>query len=274
MRPHAATGKAFSDGCALAYRVDGDAAKPPLLLSNSLGTTMAMWAEQLGALASGFRIIRYDTRGHGGSQAPGGDYTIDQLGRDALAVLDAAGVKRAHVCGLSLGGLTAMWLAVHASARIETVVLASTAARIGSVEMWNERIEQVREVGTSSIADRVMARWFTEGFRSARPEVVGIFRTMFASCSGSGYAGCCAALREADLGESLGGITRPALVISGASDPATPPADGRAVHARIPAAEFVLLDGSHLVNVEQPGAFNTALMQFLTKRSAVSNEVS
>ena len=160
------------DGCTLAYSVEGIQSRPFLLLSNSLGTTRDMWADQMPALTSAFRVIRYDTRGHGQSDAPPGEYAIDQLGRDALAVLDAAGAAHAHVCGLSLGGVTGMWLGVHAADRVDSLVLASTAARIGTVETWNQRIRQVLDGGTASIADAVMARWFTDAFRAGSPDRV------------------------------------------------------------------------------------------------------
>lgn len=261
------TGKALSDGCALAYRVEGPEDRPALLLSNSLGTTADMWAPQMASLTSRFRVIRYDTRGHGQSDAPPGEYTIDQLGRDALAVLDAASVNRVHVCGLSLGGVTGMWLGVHAAARVESLVLASTAARIGTIHMWNERIRQVLDGGTESIADAVMARWFTEGFRKRSPGDVSSFRAMLASTPAHGYAGCCAALRIADLREHIARIAAPTLVITGASDPATPPADGRGIQTRVVGAEMVMLNASHLANIEQSDMFNQTIVDFLFHRA-------
>ena len=139
------------------------------MFSNSLGTTNDLWQPQVEALGSLFRIIRYDTRGHGASDVPAGSYAIDALGLDAIAILDAAGVERAHVCGLSLGGLTAMWLGVHAPHRIRSLVLSSTAARIGSASMWDERIAQVGTVGVGSLADAAMGRWFTAGYRASHP---------------------------------------------------------------------------------------------------------
>ena len=259
--------KAFNDGCALVFRVDGDAEAPVLLLSNGLGTTQEMWAGQVRALAGRFRIVRYDTRGHGESDAPSSDYTIDQLGRDALAVLDAANAPRAHVCGLSLGGMTAMWLAVHAAERIDRMILASTGARIGTVEMWNERMRQVRDAGLEPIADTIMSRWFTDGFRTSRPETVSRFRTMLTSTRPGGYAGCCAALRDADLRSGIAGTCTPALVVVGASDPATPPASGRAIHASIAGSEIVELPASHLANVEQSDRFNQLVLEFLRRTS-------
>lgn len=263
-------GKTLVDGCALAYRIDGREDGPALLLSNSLGTTADMWAAQMASLASRFRVIRYDTRGHGQSDTPSGEYTIDQLGRDALGVLDAAGAQRAHVCGLSLGGVTGMWLGVHAADRIDSLVLASTAARIGTVQMWNERIRQVLDGGTEAIADAVMARWFTEEFRRQHADQVASFRAMIASTPAHGYVGCCAALRAADLREQLARITAPTLVMAGLSDPATPPAAGRDIQARIRGAAITLLDASHLANVEQPEIFNQAIVDFIVHKKVGS----
>lgn len=255
--------KAISDGCALAYRVDGDAEAPVLLLSNALGTTREMWAGQIAALARRFRIVRYDTRGHGESDAPPGEYTIDQLGRDALAILDAVQATRADVCGLSLGGMTAMWLGIHAPERIDRLILASTGARIGTMDMWNARMQQVRDAGLESIADTVMSRWFTDGYRTSRPEIVARFRDMLLSTRPEGYAGCCAALRDADLRAAIEDIHAPVLVVVGASDPATPPASGRAIRAAIPGSEIVELSASHIANAEQPDRFNEAMLEFL-----------
>jgi 3-oxoadipate enol-lactonase len=261
------TGKVSSDGCELAYSVEGVEGRPFLLLSNSLGTSADMWADQMPSLAAAFRVIRYDTRGHGRSGAPSGEYSIEQLGRDALAVLDRAGAARAHICGLSLGGVTGMWLGVHAAERVESLVLACTAAKIGTVEMWNQRIRQVLEAGMPSIADAVIGRWFSHAFATGSPGRVASFRSMLTSTPPQGYAGCCAALRAADLREDIPRIEAPTLVISGASDPATPPAEGRAIEARINGAEMVVLDASHLANVEQPERFTQAIVEFVLRRS-------
>jgi 3-oxoadipate enol-lactonase len=268
------TGKAVNDGCALAYRIDGPEDGPVLLLSNSLGTTMEMWASQVPAFADRYRVIRYDTRGHGESDAPATEYDLDQLGRDALAVLDAAHAAQAHVCGASLGGLTAMWLGVHASSRVDSLVLASTAARIGTAQMWNERIRQVLAAGTESIADAILPRWFTEAYRLTRPDRVAEFRAMLVETPRQGYAGCCAALRDADLREDIGTITAPTLVISAVSDPATPPADGRQLQMAIGGSEMALLEGSHLACAEVPYRFNQALLSFIAARGLATPQRS
>ena len=255
-----------SDGFRIHYRVDGAAKGPALLFSNSLGTTLQMWAAQVASLSPGFRMIRYDTRGHGRSDAPAGAYSIDQLGRDAVAVLDAAGVTDAHVCGLSLGGVTAMWLGIHVPGRVRSLVLAATAARIGSEDFWNTRIRQVRASGTRSIADTVIARWFSEEFRTTNPAVVDTYRQMLVNTATEGYAGCCAALRDADLRQPIARIAVPTLVIAGAADPATPPADGDAIRQRVPGAEMLTLNAAHMVNVEQADTFTEAIARFIAKR--------
>lgn len=254
-----------SDGCAIAFRVEGPRNAPTLLLSNSLGANLDMWEPQVAAFSGSLRLIRYDTRGHGGSDAPSGEYTIDQLGRDALAVLDGANVARAHVCGLSLGGMTAIWLGAHAPRRVASLVLAATAARIGSPEMWRRRVSEVRAGGTASIADVVMTRWFTDRFRAGNPEMVAHYRQMLTSTRNEGYIGCCHALRNADVREAIGTIDTPTLVVVGSSDPVTPPSDGENIRRRVPGADMVTLDAAHLVSVEQAAAFNRRVLRFLAR---------
>jgi 3-oxoadipate enol-lactonase len=255
-------------GCRLRYEIDGNPAGLPVLFSNSLGTTCELWNAQLQALSPIFRIIRYDTRGHGSSDVPAGPYTIDTLGLDAIAILDAAGVKQTHVCGLSLGGLTAMWLGVHRPDRVRSVTLVSTAARIGSTMMWEERIVQVRTSGVASLADAAMGRWFSQSFRASRAEVVAIYHRMLADTPAIGYAACCAAIRDADLRSAIAGISAPALIIAGHHDPVTPPADAEIMHQRIPGSRVSLLDAAHILNVEQADAFNHLLTTFITNQGA------
>lgn len=253
-------------GCHLSYHLDGNPRGEPLLFSNSLSTTHELWRPQLEALGSTFRIIRYDTRGHGGSDAPRGEYTIDVLGLDAIAILDAAGVDRAHVCGLSLGGLTAMWLGVNAPGRVRSLILSSTAARIGSVAMWDERIEQVRSAGVASLADAAMGRWFTAGYRAAHPEVVSVYHRMLGDTPADGYVGCCAAIRDADLREAIKSVAAPTLVIAGREDPVTPPSDAEDICARIAGARVEILEAAHIANVEQARAYNDLVSSFITQR--------
>jgi 3-oxoadipate enol-lactonase len=260
---------AIHNGCRLMYRVDGDPEAPPVLFSNSLGTTHELWMPQVAAFSRTFRVIRYDTRGHGGSDSPPGEYTIEDLGSDALAVLDAAGAGRADMCGLSLGGLTAMWLALHAPERIGSLVLASTGAKIGTAELWQERIDQVTASGVASLAKAAAGRWFTEPFRVANSTVVFHQWEMLRSCPPEGYAGCCAVLRDTDLRGEIGRITAPVLVVAGVHDPVTPPSDAEEIRARLPHARITLLEASHIANIEQADVFNERVLTFITKHGRI-----
>lgn len=252
-----------SNGCRISYHVDGNPKAPVLLFSNSLGTTQELWRPQVERLSTSFRVIRYDTRGHGSSDAPPGEYTIGQLGSDAVAVLDATAVSRAHMCGLSLGGLTAMWLGIHIAERIESLTLASTGARIGRTAIWQERIEQVQAAGLAPIAEGAKSRWFTERFRAAHPDAVEHHVRMLVDGSAGGYIGCCAVLRDTDLRDEIGAIAAPTLVIGAVDDPVTPVANAELLHSRIPNAQLALLPGSHIANVEQAEAFTERLLRFL-----------
>ena len=254
---------AMSNGARIDYSVAGAPTAPALLFINSIATTRELWARQVSRLSKSFRVITYDARGHGFSQVTAGDYTIEQLGRDALAILDDAGAETAHVCGISLGGITAMWMGVHAPRRVTSLVLANTAARIGSVEMWSERIAFVKQQGMATLADMTMPRWFTEGFRAREPHTVEPFRSMIATCSQDGYLSCCAALRDEDLREAISAIRCPVLCIAGSADPATPPEALRLIHERIAGSRLVTFDAAHLTNVEKHQQFTSELLMFL-----------
>ena len=254
-----------ADRCRLSWSVEGPADAPALLLLNALGTTADLWRAQADRLAAAFQVVRFDTRGHGASDAPPGPYTLDRLGRDALAVLDAAGAPRAHVCGVSLGGQTALWLAVHAPDRVAGLVAANTGARIGDSALWNQRIRDAETLGMPALAEPAMARWFTPRFRQTAPETVARFRDMLSGCSPTGYAGCCAALRDADLRADLHRIKHHTLVIVGTDDHATPPAAGRTIRDQVASAELLALDAAHLANAERPDAFTDGVMQFLSE---------
>jgi 3-oxoadipate enol-lactonase len=250
----------------IAWRADGAPAGPALLLLGSLGTTVDIWRPQLERFAGRYRVIRLDTRGHGRSVAPPGDYTLDDLGADALSVLDAAGIERAAVCGVSLGGMTGMWLAAHAPERVRSLVPVSTALRIGRREMWDERIRQVRSGGTAGIADAAMGRWFSATFQREHPDTVDWCRTMLVGCSTEGYVGCCAALREADLHGDALRIVAPTLVIAGRHDPVTPPADAHEIADHIAGARLMTLDASHICAVERADELTSAVLAFLGSR--------
>lgn len=256
---------AESDGARIAYEVTGPDDAPALLFINSIGATRALWDPQVARLRSTCRLIRYDARGHGQSSAPAGDYTLAQLGRDAVAVLDAAGAQTAHVCGISLGGITALWLGLHAADRVRSLTLANTAARIGSLESWAERIALVQKRGMSAIADRAMVTWFTSAFHARDPDTIAAFHAMVAGCDPTGYLGCCAALRDADLRDDVGRLDVPVLTIAGAQDVATPPAGVEFIHERVPGSNLVSFDVAHLSNVEAREEFNDALVSFLSR---------
>jgi len=238
---------------------------PVLVFSNSLGTSYSMWDPQMPYLAQRFRTLRYDTRGHGQSSVTPGDYTIEQLGRDVLGLLDALGLGRVHFCGLSMGGMIGMWLGVNAPDRLHRLILCDTAARIGTKEMWNARIATVRKNGMKPVAAAVSERWFTPEFRASSPQKVAWAQTMLENSPPDGYAACCAAIRDMDQRATLVQIKVPTLVIYGAQDPATPPAAARFLVERIRGSQSVELQAAHLSNVEQADAFTEAVGHFLSK---------
>jgi 3-oxoadipate enol-lactonase len=248
----------------LKCRVDGAADAPVLVLSNSLGTNLAMWDAQMPALRASFRVLRYDSRGHGASTVTPGPYSIEQLARDVLILLDGLRIGRAHFCGLSMGGMVGMWLGAHAPTRIDRLVLCNTSPRIGPPEVYNTRIEAVRKGGVSSIAEAVLGRWFTAGFRERSPGEVVRMRAMLTATSADGYVAACAAVRDMDQWNSVATIKCPTLVISGTHDAATPPADGRRMAEVIPGARYVELDAAHISNIEAAPAFTAAVISFLT----------
>jgi 3-oxoadipate enol-lactonase len=251
------------DGCRLSVTIDGPSSGPPLVLSNSLGTDFHLWDGQLEALSGRHRVVRYDMRGHGASDVPAGDYTIERLGRDVLSVMDSHGIGRAALAGISIGGIVSLWVATHAPDRVERLVLANTAAKIGNEALWKERVRVVREDGLSQLADATMVRWFTERFRQQHPEIVARFHQTVARTNPDGYVGCCAALRDADLRPLAATVAVPTLVIVGTHDVATTAADGYWLADAIPGTRLVELDAAHLSNVERVEAFNEAVRTFL-----------
>lgn len=248
---------------AIGFRIDGPRDAPGLLLINALGTKLELWDAQVDVLASRFRVVRYDVRGHGRSFACAPVRSLADLGGDACAVLDAAGVDRAHVAGISLGALTALWLAVHEPGRVSRLVLANTAARIGPPERWNERIEMVEKAGLGAVAERTIGTWFTPAFVAASPAAAERCRRMVTACAPEGYCGCCAALRDADLRGALGGVLAPTLVIAGAHDVSTTVDDAKILAGGIPDATLSVLDCAHLSNVERGEEFTRAVESFL-----------
>jgi 3-oxoadipate enol-lactonase len=253
------------DGVELNVRVDGPGDAPALVLSNSLGTDLSMWDPQMPALRERFRVVRYDLRGHGASDVALGPITIDRLGHDVVDLLDALGIERAHVCGLSVGGLVSTWLAARRPDRVNRAVLGAVAARIGTRELWQDRAEAVRSGGMAAVVDAVLTRFFSERFRSERPDVVARVGQVLAATPPEGYAAACLALRDADLGEEVAGIAAPTLVVVGREDPATSVAEAEWLHARIRGSGLVVLDDAgHLCNLEQPERFTDAVVGFLS----------
>lgn len=247
----------------VSYRLEGPEDAPVLVLSNSLGATLGMWDEQAPALRERFRLLRYDARGHGGSPAPPGPYTIGDLGRDVLSLLDGLGTERASFCGLSIGGMTGVWLASEVPERFERLALLCTAAKLDP-EAWQERARKVRAGDVGAVADAVVERWFTPEFRASRPETSAWAVRMLRETDPEGYAGCCEAIRDMDLRDRLGRIEAPTLVVSGAEDPATPPEHGELIRGSIPDASFeVIPHAAHLANVEQPEAVTRAILHHM-----------
>lgn len=247
----------------LAHRIDGQAA-PALVLANSLGTTWELWDTQLPALTQDFRVIRFDHPGHGRSPLPDAAVTVESLAEDVVELLDALELERVSFCGLSLGGMVGMALALRAPERLDRLVLCCTAAYLGPAEGWYDRARIVRARGTSAIAEAVVGRWFTERLREESPAPVARFREMLEATPSEGYAACCEAIACWDARADVGAIRAPTLVISGADDVATPVADGAFLSDAIPGAEFTVLpECAHLANVEQPSLFARTLLHHL-----------
>jgi 3-oxoadipate enol-lactonase len=250
----------------VSYSVAGAADAPVVVLSTSLGATRAMWDPQVPALAERFRVVTYDTRGHGRSPVPDGPYALDDLVDDLVALLDTVGADRAHVVGLSLGGMTAMRLAAREPDRVHRLAVLCTSALLGPRHSWLDRMEAARSKGTEALAPTVVGRWFTPGFAAANPELTARYQAMIAGTPDEGYAGCCAAIADMDLRADLGRITAPTLAIAGAEDPATPPEHLRAIVDGITGAELVTVSpAAHLANVEQPVQVTGALLAHLDR---------
>ena len=252
------------------YRLDGPVGAPVLLLSNSLGTDVGMWAPQVPAFSSHFRVLRYEQRGHGGTGAAAGPYTIDELGADAVALLDALGIERASLCGASLGGMVAMWVAAQHPSRVERLVLACTAPVLGPASAWHERAASARASGVAQLAPMLLPRWFPAAFGEQHPEVLAGVASMLAACDSEGYAGCCEAIAEMDQRATLDQIVAPTLVVCGADDPATPPAAGLELAGAIAGSSLTVLAGAaHLANLAQPERFTAAALDHLAGPASV-----
>jgi 3-oxoadipate enol-lactonase len=249
---------------ALAYTVDGPATAPVLLLGSSLGTTAALWDNEIEALAREYRVVRYDHRGHGRSPVSPGPYTIADLGGDLIALLDRLEVRRASLAGISLAGMASMWVASHAPHRVERLALMCTSARLGPATMWATRAATVRADGLDVIADAVIARWVPPEFARAHPEIMAGLRAMLVATPAEGYAGCCQAIEVMDLVPDLPQITAPTLVVAGLNDEATPPAHAQVIADAIPGARLSLLAGAaHLPHISRSDLIVDLLLSFL-----------
>ena len=242
------------------YTQDGPAGAPVVVLSHSLGATRGMWDPQVPALAERYRVVTYDTRGHGDSPAPAGPYTVDDLADDLLALLDRVGARRAHVVGLSLGGMTAIRLAAREPSRVGRLALLATSAR-PDPQGFLDRAVQARTGGTAPLAPAIVGRWLTPGYAARHPGLVARLEAMIATADDEGYAGCCEAIAGMDLRADLGRIGAPTLVVSGLEDPALPPEHQRAIADGITGAELLTVSpGAHLANLEQPLRISGALL--------------
>lgn len=251
------------NGINLHYRVAGSAVGVPLVLANSLGTDARIWDDVIAALSGAYRIISYDKRGHGLSDAPDGDYRLDDHVDDLAGLLAHLDVQRAVLAGVSVGGLIAQGFALRHPTLLAGLILCDTAPKIGDAAMWNGRIASVREGGLAAIAEGVMARWFTEGFRRDHPTELAGWRTMFERIPVAGYIGTCASLRDADLSDQIGAINVPTLVVVGAEDISTPPELVRDAASRIPRAHFEIIPNcGHIPSIEQPQVLAAIIRQF------------
>jgi 3-oxoadipate enol-lactonase len=248
----------------LFYRLEGKAELPVLVLSHSLGCDLGMWDPQMPAMLERFRVLRYDTRGHGASDVPPGDYTIEMLGRDVLELCAAEAAKRFAFCGISMGGAVGQWLAIHAPEKVTALVLANTSPRFGTREAWNIRLQAVRAGGIEAIVDAGMERFFSPANRSSVWSQT--IRRVLLGTDAAGYAACCVALRDLDFTEAVAKIGAPTLVIGSDADPSTPwEGNGSVLSTKIRGARSVMLAGAHLSNLEQPSSFTAAVVGFLSE---------
>ncbi|HLK05981.1 MAG TPA: 3-oxoadipate enol-lactonase [Candidatus Acidoferrum sp.] len=247
----------------LHYSFTGPESAPVLMFSNSLGANFSMWDSQLPSFAPKFRLLRYDTRGHGQSSVSPAPYTIELLANDVLHLLDALHIDRVQFCGLSMGGQTGIWLGLHAANRLHKLVLCNTGAKIGSIEGWNTRIDSVLARGLADVSAAVVSRWFTAPFALAQPDVIATAKRMIEANSPLGYTACCSALRDFDARSEVARISVPTLVISGTHDLATPPNDGRFLADSISGAAYLELPAAHLSNIECASDFSSTVLDFL-----------
>jgi 3-oxoadipate enol-lactonase len=256
------------NGISVHYTLEGPASGPVITMSNSLASNLSMWEPQMPVLTSRYRVLRYDTRGHGGTEATAGPYSLDELSEDVRALLRALGITRTHFIGLSMGGMIGQIIAIKYPQMLQSLVLCDTMSRVPTEAkpMWDDRIHTAETGGMEPLVEPTLARWFTEPFRQKGSPVLDQVRMMIRTTPPRGYAGCCHAIAALNLTDHLKAITLPTLIIVGEDDPATPVAASHVIHQQIRGSELVILkSAAHLSNLEQPEAFNQALTAFLPK---------
>ena len=252
------------DGTAIGWQALGEEGAPPIMLLHSLGSDQSMWVPQTGALSADFRVVLADMRGHGASDAPPGPYSMEGLVGDVLAVADAAGIDRFHLCGISIGGQIALSTAISKPERLISVLVCNTAPKFGTKEYWSERIEAIRSGGMESIREAVIDGWFSAGFPETRPDWFAEANDVFASTSVEGYTGCCGVLAVSDLRGTVASIATPTLVVGGELDISAPPAESEWLHNQIPGSSVEIIEGAaHLSNMDRPEHFNQLVADWL-----------
>jgi 3-oxoadipate enol-lactonase len=254
---------ASPDELTIHYELEGELGLPVLALSNSLGMNLSMWDPQLPEFSKHFRVLRYDARGHGGSPVTPGPYSIEQLSWDVVALLDSLNIETASFCGLSMGGMVGQWLGSNAASRLNKLVLCNTLPKIGTAEGWNARIEKVRAGGVMAVVPETLERWFTPGFRAARPEVIAATARMLEATDREGYAASCAAVRDMDQRHTAAEIRVPTLIVASTEDPVTPPEEEQFLLEQIAGAKYFELKAAHLSNVEAADEFTSGVLKFL-----------
>ena len=251
------------NGARIRYELSGSEAAPPLVFSNSLGTDLGMWDPQVAVFSRDFRVLRYDTRGHGQSSVTAGPYSIEALADDVVELIHKLRLGTVNLCGLSMGGMTGMSIATRLPHLVRKLILCDTAPKIGTAETWNTRISTVRSGGMQSVIGGILERWYTPSFRSSFPDTVDATKKTLLSTAPEGYVACCEAIRDADLREAIRAIGVPTLIMTGTHDPVTTPADAHFMKDRIAGSTYIELSAAHLSNVEAADVFNASLSSFL-----------
>jgi len=255
-----------ANGIRMNYEISGKEGAPIAVLSHSLGSSLVMWGPQMESLRTHFQVLRYDTRGHGGTESPAGSYTLEMLGEDVIALLDALKISRVHFVGLSLGGMIGQYLGLSHPARLRSLALCSTAAALPpeAQPLWDERIETARVRGLQALVDATLERWFTSAYLQKNPPMLGIIRRQFLETSPDGFIGCCEAIRRLNYLDRLSAIKTPSFILVGEDDPGTPVSASQAIREKIPGSKLTILSAAkHFANIEKAEAFNSALISFL-----------